>query len=65
MDTTDTSQAVPVITTDFHSLEDLGWYGSSYQIARYALNLLTQTTLTKKSNQCMLATFDRQSLHQF
>jgi hypothetical protein len=39
--TLDTSQAIPVITTHFHSLEDLGWYGSSYQIARYAWNRLT------------------------
>lgn len=30
----DNSQAIPKITTDFHSLQDLGWYGSSYQIAR-------------------------------
>ena len=30
------AQAIPVITTHFHSLEDIGWYGSSYQIARYA-----------------------------
>jgi hypothetical protein len=41
MNTFDTSQAIPVITTHFHSLEDLGWYGSSYQIARYAWNRFT------------------------
>jgi hypothetical protein len=26
--------AVPKITSDFHSLEDVGWYGSVYQLAR-------------------------------
>jgi len=26
--------AVPQITSDFHSLEDVGWYGSAYQLAR-------------------------------
>lgn len=37
IDNSDASQAIPVITTHFHSLEDIGWYGSSYQIARYGL----------------------------
>ncbi|CEJ54273.1 hypothetical protein PMG11_00592 [Penicillium brasilianum] len=32
--------AIPVITTQFHSLEDLGWYGSSYQIASACLQPL-------------------------
>ena len=26
--------AVPRITVDFHSLPDIGWYGSAYQLAR-------------------------------
>ena len=29
--------AVPRITSDFHSLLDVGWYGSAYQLARYAV----------------------------
>lgn len=29
--------AVPRITSDFHSLPDVGWYGSAYQLARYAV----------------------------
>lgn len=29
--------AVPRITSDFHSLPDVGWYGSAYQLARYAM----------------------------
>ena len=30
----DTPQAIPVITSDFHSLPDVGWYGSAYLLAR-------------------------------
>lgn len=29
--------AIPRITSDFHSLPDVGWYGSAYQLARYAV----------------------------
>ena len=29
--------AVPRITSDFHSLPDVGWYGSAYQLARYVV----------------------------
>lgn len=28
-------QAVPQITSDFNSLEDVGWYGTAYQLASY------------------------------
>jgi hypothetical protein len=28
-------KAIPKITSDFHSLNDVGWYGSSYLLARY------------------------------
>lgn len=27
--------AIPHITSQFHSLPDVGWYGSAYQLARY------------------------------
>lgn len=27
-------QAIPRITSDFHSLEDIGWYGSAYLLTR-------------------------------
>ncbi|KAJ5591582.1 MFS multidrug transporter [Penicillium hispanicum] len=30
-----TTQAIPRITSEFHSLPDIGWYGSAYQLARY------------------------------
>jgi MFS family permease len=29
--------AIPHITSDFHSLNDIGWYGSSYLITQMAL----------------------------
>lgn len=28
------NQAIPRITSEFHSLADVGWYGSAYQLAR-------------------------------
>jgi len=31
------NQAVPKITDEFHSLRDVGWYGSAYQLGRYHL----------------------------
>lgn len=31
----DYPQAIPQITTDFHSLADIGWYGGAYQLAWY------------------------------
>ena len=30
-------QAIPRITSEFHSLADVGWYGSAYQLARCVL----------------------------
>ncbi|OKO93708.1 hypothetical protein PENSUB_11987 [Penicillium subrubescens] len=49
LDTSIIVTAIPRITTQFHSLEDLGWYGSSYQIA---------------STQRMFATSSREDLYQ-
>ncbi|KAB8230296.1 MDR family MFS transporter [Aspergillus alliaceus] len=40
LDTSIIVTAIPSITTRFHSLEDLGWYGSSYQIASACLQPL-------------------------
>lgn len=43
-------QAVPQITSDFNSLEDVGWYGTAYQLAWYvfcsSLQLRLNTSLT-------------------
>lgn len=33
-------QAIPRITSDFHSLTDVGWYGSAYLLANCALQPL-------------------------
>ena len=35
-DLTDDRQAIPTITSQFHSLDDVAWYGSAYTISRYA-----------------------------
>ncbi|KAF7717623.1 MFS-type transporter [Penicillium ucsense] len=37
IDNTILATAIPKITNDFHSLNDIGWYGSSYLIAQMAL----------------------------
>ena len=34
-------QAIPKITSDFHSLPDVGWYGAAYQLASATLQPLT------------------------
>lgn len=41
LDTSIVATAIPRITSDFHSLEDIGWYGSSFLIANAALQPLT------------------------
>ncbi|KAI5269649.1 MFS general substrate transporter [Aureobasidium subglaciale] len=40
LDTSIVATAIPRITTQFHSLEDVGWYGSSYLLASCALQPL-------------------------
>ncbi|KAJ5988012.1 hypothetical protein N7481_003222, partial [Penicillium waksmanii] len=37
IDNTILATAIPSITSDFHSLNDIGWYGSSYLIAQMSL----------------------------
>ncbi|CAK7199290.1 hypothetical protein SEUCBS139899_001965 [Sporothrix eucalyptigena] len=41
LDTSVVSTAVPKITDDFHSLKDVGWYASSYQLGSTVLQLMT------------------------
>lgn len=41
LDVSIVSTAIPYITNEFHSLEDVGWYGSAYQLASAALQPLT------------------------
>ncbi|KAH8682671.1 efflux pump protein [Xylariales sp. PMI_506] len=35
------STAVPLITSDFHALDDVGWYAASYQLASASLQPMT------------------------
>jgi hypothetical protein len=35
--------AVPRITNDFHSLPDVGWYGSAYQLGRYVVQVIDRS----------------------
>ena len=41
LDTSIIATAIPRITDDFHSLPDVGWYGSAYQLASASLQPLT------------------------
>ncbi|KAH8885422.1 MFS general substrate transporter [Thozetella sp. PMI_491] len=41
LDTSIVATAIPYITNEFHSLADVGWYGSAYQLASAALQPLT------------------------
>lgn len=38
---TDDIKAIPKITSDFHSLPDVGWYGAAYQLASASVQPLT------------------------
>lgn len=66
------SQAIPRITSEFHSLADVGWYGSAYQLARYVFKcyrapLVTITfpsIVTYVSFQCCGSTTHRQNLYE-
>lgn len=55
LDTSIIVTAIPHITTQFHSLPDVGWYGSSYQLARYVvssyfINLIAEILLVQPFN---------------
>ncbi|KAJ0412943.1 major facilitator superfamily domain-containing protein, partial [Aspergillus carlsbadensis] len=41
LDTSIVSTAIPRITSDFHSLNDVGWYGTAYLLANCTLQPLT------------------------
>ena len=47
LDTSIIVTAVPQITTNFHSLQDVGWYGSAYQLSRCVPCLEFDCELTK------------------
>ncbi|KAL3481470.1 major facilitator superfamily-domain-containing protein [Aspergillus californicus] len=41
LDTSIVSTAIPMITSDFHSLNDVGWYGTAYLLTNCSLQPLT------------------------
>ncbi|MCJ1277841.1 hypothetical protein MMC21_005655 [Puttea exsequens] len=49
--------AIPRITSDFHSLRDVGWYGSAYLIASCAVQPLTGKIYTYFNNKYSFLTF--------
>ena len=58
LDTSIISTAIPRITDDFHSLPDVGWYGSAYQLASATLQPLTGKIYTYfPSKWCYLVFF--------
>ncbi|GJN80289.1 hypothetical protein PLIIFM63780_003815 [Purpureocillium lilacinum] len=46
LDSTIVSTAVPSITSEFHSLKDVGWYGAAYQLSSAALQPLVGKLFT-------------------
>ena len=44
-------QAIPRITSDFHSLPDVGWYGSAYLLAKYDVHFPTLFSHTKLNGE--------------
>ncbi|KAI9703447.1 MAG: hypothetical protein M1820_005920 [Bogoriella megaspora] len=60
------STAIPRITSDFHSLEDVGWYGAAYNLASASLQPLTGKFYThfktKWTFLCFFAVFELGSL---
>ncbi|TVY83625.1 Efflux pump mlcE [Lachnellula suecica] len=51
LDTSIVSTAIPSITSDFHSLGDVGWYGSSYLLASCALQPMTGKIYSRFSSK--------------
>ncbi|CAM1503053.1 Fc.00g078290.m01.CDS01 [Cosmosporella sp. VM-42] len=49
--------AIPRITTEFHSLPDIGWYGSSYSLASAALQPLSGKFYTYFKSKWMFMAF--------
>lgn len=41
-------QAIPEITSEFHSLPDIGWYGAAFQISRFVIYAPTRWALRGK-----------------
>lgn len=50
--------ALPKITDRFHSLNDIGWYGSAYMLTLCAFQLFWGRVYTLSSTVCLLKPFD-------
>ncbi|SPQ19114.1 6e0811bf-bff1-4eaf-a8be-81f39ed09282 [Thermothielavioides terrestris] len=57
LDTSVVSTAVPKITDEFHSLPDVGWYGSAYQLGSSVFGPLSGTILRHFSLKWCYITF--------
>ncbi|KAG0646296.1 Efflux pump, partial [Hyphodiscus hymeniophilus] len=67
LDTSIIATAIPRITSDFHSIGDIGWYGTAYQLANCAFQPLTGKTYNQFSSKkytfiVFLAVFELGSL---
>ncbi|KAI1413389.1 MFS general substrate transporter [Hypoxylon sp. FL1857] len=57
LDNTILATAIPYITDEFHSLLDVGWYGSAYQLASSALQPLGGKVYSKLSSKWSFITY--------
>ncbi|KIM97836.1 hypothetical protein OIDMADRAFT_203035 [Oidiodendron maius Zn] len=57
LDTSIISTAIPRITNQFHSLPDIGWYGSAYLLANCALQPMTGKIYSKFSAKWVFMLF--------
>ncbi|KAI0838355.1 MFS general substrate transporter [Hypoxylon sp. FL0890] len=57
LDNTIIATAIPYITDDFHSLLDVGWYGSVYQLSSSALQPLGGKVYSKLSSKWSFITY--------
>ncbi|CAI7632202.1 unnamed protein product [Penicillium palitans] len=57
LDTSIVSTAIPRITTTFHSLNDVGWYGTAYLLSNCALQPLTGKMYTYYNNKWTFLSF--------
>ncbi|KAI1452558.1 MFS multidrug transporter [Annulohypoxylon moriforme] len=66
LDTSIVATAIPRITTQFHSLSDVGWYGSAYQLASCSLQPLggrIYTNFSTKASFPYVHTITRPWIH--
>ncbi|OTB10378.1 hypothetical protein K445DRAFT_70393 [Daldinia sp. EC12] len=57
LDTSIVATAIPRITSEFHSLADIGWYGGAYQLGSAALQLLTGKIFMNFNSKWTFITF--------